>query len=81
MVAHICNPNNEEREAGGLTQMWGKHHPYHKRINKPHLVTPTFTLSTLEAEAGESLPVQDQPDLYSEFQARQSYIEKPCLIK
>lgn len=36
---------------------------------------PTFTLSTLEAESGGSLPVQDKPDLYSEFQARQSYIE------
>lgn len=75
MVAHICNPNSEKIEAGGLPQIRGQQSPYHKIINKPYVVMPTFTLSTLEAEAGGALPVQDQSDLYREFQARQSYIE------
>lgn len=70
MVAHICNPNSETIEADSRPAS-----PYHKIINKPYVVMPTFTLSTLEAESGGSLPVQDKPDLYSEFQARQSYIE------
>ena len=31
-----------------------------------------------EAKTGGSLCVQDQLDLYSEFQDRQDYIERPC---
>ena len=38
-----------------------------------------FNPSTLEAEAGESLWVQGQPGLHSEFQDSLGYTEKPCL--
>jgi hypothetical protein len=44
-------------------------------------VVHTFTPSTWEAEAGESLRVQGQPGLQSEFQNNQVYTEKHCLEK
>jgi hypothetical protein len=41
------------------------------------VVAHAFNLSTWEAEAGRFL--RGQPDLQSEFQDSQGYIEKPCL--
>jgi hypothetical protein len=43
------------------------------------VVRHTFDPSTLEAEAGIPLWVQDQPGLQSNFQDSQDYIKKPCL--
>lgn len=37
--------------------------------------------STWEAEVGESLQVQGQPGLHSEFKASLTYIKRPCLTK
>lgn len=37
-----------------------------------------FNLSTLEAEEGRSLQAGDESGLYSEFQASQGYIKRPC---
>lgn len=45
------------------------------------MVVQSFNLSTQEAEAGESLWVQGQPGLHSEFLDSQGYTEKPCLEK
>ena len=43
------------------------------------VVAHAFNPSTQEAEAGGSLWVQGQPDLWSEFQESQDYKEKPWL--
>jgi hypothetical protein len=48
-------------------------------LSNPIVVAHTFNPSTQEAEAGGSLWVWGQPDLYSEFQGSQSYSEKPWL--
>ena len=39
----------------------------------------TFNPNTQEAEAGQSLGVQGQPGLHSEFQDSQGYTETRCL--
>jgi hypothetical protein len=43
------------------------------------VVAHAFNLSTLKAEAGRSLRVQGQPDLQSEFQDIQNYVDRSCL--
>ena len=45
------------------------------------MVAHTFNPSTQEAEAGGSLWTWAQPDLYSEFQDIQGYVEWSCLQK
>jgi hypothetical protein len=45
------------------------------------MVTQAFNPSTREAEEGESLLVQGQPSLLSEFQDSQSSVERRCLKK
>lgn len=43
------------------------------------MIAHTFDGSTQEAETGGSLCIQGQGGLHNKFQARQGYIERPCL--
>jgi hypothetical protein len=54
---------------------------YKNRERNWAMMVHTFNPRTWEAEAGESLGVQDQPGLPSEFQNSQGYTEKLCLEK
>jgi hypothetical protein len=47
----------------------------------PSMVVHTFNPNSPEAETGNSLLVQGQFGLQSEFQDNQGYTEKPCLKK